>query len=656
MSKKNREDQKSNNRSAKKKGLLLVALLDRLCDAVYNALKNGFLGHIFSCYSAEQAAFEGGFVSNVTFRSSFMSKVFRKTRGFLSKGYEESFFLTKLRELTKKLLATPLKTYGKSLFSFGVYTVLIYFIKLLVPELVTSGVETLIVGVSICIASLPLLLSSKNLAFSVGHNKFTRAIFTDVFDFREELYQIKNHKSRAITNFLLLFGMLVGLLNFIVAPLTLLFAAIALLIVVTIIITPEIGALLSLFLLPFFSFSDTPTVSLAIIVIITLFGYLIKLIRGKRIIRFELLDVLICAFILLIAFGGAFSVTPEASRDSAIISCILVAGYFLVSNLMRTQKWISHCIYAMVSSAAVVSIIGILQYVLGLVDDKWLDTAYFPNIVGRSTSTFENANYLAFYLVAVLPFALMTLSMQKRSKLKFASAIACLFILVCIVLTWSRGAWIAAILSVLTFLLIYSKKTLRWVISLLVLIPYTIFFLPKNVTSRFLSIGDIADSSTMYRFYTWKGSFRVIGDYFWSGVGYGPDAFRAVYPEYAYAGIEAAAHSHNLFLQIFINLGVGGILIFLLTMIVFAQKNFGYLKKPFNESTRVMVAAAFSAIFGMLVMGLFDYIWYNYRIFFMFWAILGLSVATVRCGEREAKKKNVTISSMDNNSVDIDLA
>ena len=641
---------------ARARGLWIVALLDRFCDLIYNALIKGFLGYIFSCYSSEQAALENGFVAKCTFKSATAGRVYRKTREGLSREYEESFFLIKMRGLVKKLLATPLKSYGKSLISFGIYTILIYFILLLVPEFETRNVGMLITGFAVCITSMPLLLSRQNLGFSIGNNKITRTVFSEIFDFRDEAYQVKTYKSRAITNTLIIFGILMGLLTFLVEPLSILLSCAVIIMVSIVIITPEIGIIASLFLLPFFSFTESPTISLALLIIITTFGYAIKLIRGKRIIRFELVDILICAFILLILLGGVFSATPEASKNVSAISCVLILGYFLISNLIRTEKWLSRCEYALTYSATIVSIIGILQYVLGFVDTKWLDTSYFPDIAGRSTALFENSNYLAFYLVAVFPFALHNMITRKQGKSKLIGFISCLLIVVCTVLTWSRGAWLAIIFTGILFLLIYSRKTLRVLISVVILIPYAIYFTPKNIISRFSSIGDMTDSSTMYRFYTWKGSLRVLNDYFWGGIGYGPEAYRAIYPEYAYAGIEAAAHSHNLFLQIFIGLGVGGLLIFLLTMFVFAQKNFEYLKNPFNENTRLVVATAFSAVVGMLVMGLFDYIWYNYRIFFMFWALIGISVAAIRLGNREAEKKNFfTFSDEQNSAIDIEM-
>ena len=41
---------------------------------------------------------------------------------------------------------------------------------------------------------------------------------------------------------------------------------------------------------------------------------------------------------------------------------------------------------------------------------------------------------------------------------------------------------------------------------------------------------------------------------------------------------------------------------------------------------------------ALLIMGLFDDVFYNYRIFFLFWAVMGLVMAQLRVGERQTER------------------
>ena len=55
---------------------------------------------------------------------------------------------------------------------------------------------------------------------------------------------------------------------------------------------------------------------------------------------------------------------------------------------------------------------------------------------------------------------------------------------------------------------------------------------------------------------------------------------------------------------------------------------------------------------GVLVHGMTDYVWYNYRVFLMFWLIIGLSCAWRKLDLRESKasaENNLYYASLDLN-------
>ena len=128
----------------------------------------------------------------------------------------------------------------------------------------------------------------------------------------------------------------------------------------------------------------------------------------------------------------------------------------------------------------------------------------------------------------------------------------------------------------------------------------------------------------------------------------------ALYPHYAHAGIEAAEHSHNLYLQIMISMGVFGLLVFAIVMLFFAQKNFEFFKCNRDSKLFGPASSAFIAIVGALIVGLFDYPWYNYRMFYLFWVILAISCASIRIGDRDAQKISM-VNTMDSDSASIDI-
>ncbi|MBQ2708104.1 MAG: O-antigen ligase family protein, partial [Clostridia bacterium] len=129
-----------------------------------------------------------------------------------------------------------------------------------------------------------------------------------------------------------------------------------------------------------------------------------------------------------------------------------------------------------------------------------------------------------------------------------------------------------------------------------------------------------------YRVNIWRGVGKMIGDYWQTGVGIGTDSFRCVYPLYSLSGIESAPHSHNLYLQILVEIGIVGLVIFLVLLFFWAQSCFT-LHRNEERREKLIPAALFCGLLAVLAQGMTDYIWYNYRVFLMFWLMLGLCAA-----------------------------
>ena len=619
---------------------LIVYLFDKLSNAIYNALVDGFFGYIFTAYSSELTAYENGYFVSYFKGSSKTRRFFRKVREYLSGHFENSFILKKLRKKVCGFAFIPLKTYASFFLSFGIYTLLVYFIKTLLPITGVANINNLYIGLGICIVSFPLYSSKLNLAEAVRQGRMSSSLFVDSFGYREEIFERYSVKHTGRSGLSILLGLICGMLTFIISPLIILMVILIFAIVTLVIITPEIGILLCIFGLPFFSFVSNPTFLLVSLVLVTMFSYVIKLVRGKRIFKIELIDLFVMIFLLIVLFAGAITVGGLDSYYAALISCFLIFGYFLVVNLIRTEKWLHRCVLALISSATVVAIIGVFQYAFGIAVNDWIDKSYFTDIEGRATSLFENPNYLGAYLAMIIPFAVYQTIVGRNKKERLLGFISCLLMLLCAIFTWSRSAWLAILIGLLVLFIIYTKKTMRLIYSAIFIIPFLPFVLPQNIVTRFMSIGDMADSSTMYRVYTWKGSLGMVKDYFWGGIGYGTEAFAKLYPAYAYAGIETTPHSHSLYLQILIGMGIGGLLIFAVLMFFYFQKSLEYIKKPSNKDSFLITVAAFVSICAMLIMGFFDYVWYNYRIFFLFWIVLAIGVACIRIGKKEISKLN----------------
>ena len=616
----------------------LIALFDRLGEIIYNAFVGGFFGRIFSSYKKLQSSFEGSFLKEFIFGDRRFKKFFRRLRKFLSSNIENCFIVTRGQRMIHFFSSAPLNYYGNFLSFFGVYTCVVYFVRLLVSGISSASSDYLFIGIDAIIISLPLLFSRISMASALQKSVIGRMLIEATFGISDET--IKKHSAvrKGKGNVMLFLGLVAGILTFFIHPLTIILAILFFVLVCFIAVSPEIGVLITIFVLPFCSFMSNPTIALCGIVLLTAFFYVIKLIRGKRVFKLELVDAAVLLFALMIYFSSVFSAGGEGSRNAALVSCALMLGYFLLVNLMRTEKWIKRCVFALVSSGSIVAMIGVLEYFFGKSSSQWLDVRLFTNIRVRVVSLFDNPNVLATYLVLIFPFALNFFILAKKRNEKFLSAIVCSAFFVATVFTWSRGAWIAMVLTFFVFFTVYSRKTLRIFGAAILAAPVLPMILPDNLLDRAFSILNFSDSSISYRIYTWIGSLRVVGDHFLGGIGFGPEAFAKIYPAYAFAGIESAEHSHSLPLQILIGMGIGGLLVFVALIFLYLQKTLEYVRKPESSSSKFYVTAAVASVIGALVMGAFDYIWYNYRVFYIFWIVIALGCALVRAGNYEADR------------------
>ena len=439
--------------------------------------------------------------------------------------------------------------------------------------------------------------------------------------------------------------------------------------------TPELGVVTLFFAMPLL-----PTMALVALVIYTALCYLVKLFLGKRKFRFETVDVAALLFALVLALSGVFSFSSGSMKPALVLVCFM-GGYFLTVLLIRTEEWLTRCSWAAILSASLVSLYGLFQYLTGTFGGAaaWIDSSMFEDISVRVVSTLENPNMLAEYLILLFPLAAARL-LTRGPRIGQATALCGAGVIgICLILTWSRGAWLGLLFGGLVFLLIWNRRSMYLIFAGAASIPFLPLILPDSIIHRFTSIGNMADTSTSYRVNIWRGSVHMLEDFWHCGIGVGEAAWDTVYPRYALAAIEMAPHSHNLYLQTWIESGLIGLVLLLAFLWLLCQANFSFyreladMRKTIVDSIsvtrlkptargeeptlrptavrqggsdpaaaekeitalRLYAAAPLCGILATLVQGLTDYTWYNYRVYLMFWLTAGLSAAYVRRGRDE---------------------
>ena len=338
-------------------------------------------------------------------------------------------------------------------------------------------------------------------------------------------------------------------------------------------------------------------------------------------------------FIILYAaiyFAAIFcSSDVAASFKPGILSVAFILFSVVLYNAVSGRRQLDVMIAFVVVAATVVAGYGILQYLFGwgYQSAAWVDSDMFSGISFRVPSTLENPNMLGQYLILMIPLGGAKLLGSKDNGARLFYFCCCAIMCVCMILTFSRGAWLGLLFAGAVFVVLLNPR-------LILLAPFALvalyFVLPETVISRFTSIGNLADNSTSYRVYIWLGVLDMLKDGFWlCGVGPGDGAFNQIYPFYSYSAI-VAPHSHNLYLQILCDAGITALVVFGIVLFQYFRNLCVAVKDRSDWSSRVLQISFTAGACGFLVQAMTDYSFYNYRVLFLFWSYLAMGALAAK--------------------------
>ncbi len=614
---------------------VLIHYLTKFSGFVCRLFFSGFFGWILTCYETLSDKFSSSlFVRKV--KTSSHHKVFhlaRKLKRWTASIYEKSFFLNLIKKLFGKLLTVKMNALGCFFCAYGCCLFLVRWFTIysergdaiLLSEFVWEGVCILI--------GFLMLLSKKSLANAVYESHFLYWILFDCLGFPTIFWsEAARREVKSNLSAPLILAFLLGFMSAFLKPLWVFIGMILAILLFAVFSSPESGVVAVFFMLPFMS-----TVQLGIFLCVIFFSCFLKWICGRRPIHLCLLDVGAVGFLAFLFFGGIVTVDPSSAEKMLLMVCFM-GMYFIVRNMISSPAMVKRCVYALIGSSLIVSVYGIYQNYAGLLSTKWQDMEVFFRIKGRAVSVFENPNVLGEFLILVFPITLAMMMISKKLHERCFLFTAVVLQCWCLIFTWSRGAWIGCIAATVLFLFVSKKDFFaKGVIAL----PWIGVFLYWKKDSLILTrLTGFGDSSTSYRLDIWRGTLRMLKDFGLHGIGIGEGAFEKIYPLYALAGTEAAPHTHNLYLQIAVEMGMFALLIFFAFIFLYAQFSFSFYKSAMSRSNKMIGLGIFCGVLAVLIQGLTDYIWYNYRIFLLFWMLIGLGAAHVCTAKNTEEEMN----------------
>lgn len=250
--------------------------------------------------------------------------------------------------------------------------------------------------------------------------------------------------------------------------------------------------------------------------------------------------------------------------------------------------------------AIFVCIYGIYQYLTGdlVISKSWTDQSTFGKLV-RVYSTMRNPNIFAGYLVFNLSYASAYL-MQKKSDIYTSINIVLSFI--CLIITYSRGGFLAFIAAMLVIMVLHKKWKMVFCLVVMSVLYYS-FNMIGDINRADLGLIN-TDGSSLYRVEIWKASFDLFLKNIAFGSGLGSVMKCLGYSSDKLKGF--IAHSHNIPIHLLAETGLVGLGIFTAIIADSIKKFIGYWKE-YKNSPYSYIAVGFAAsIVALLVHGMVD--------------------------------------------------
>ncbi|HEY6953149.1 MAG TPA: O-antigen ligase family protein [Bacteroidota bacterium] len=235
--------------------------------------------------------------------------------------------------------------------------------------------------------------------------------------------------------------------------------------------------------------------------------------------------------------------------------------------------------------------------------------------------------YLTFAAFAMTVFFLSTAQMlERRTTRRWFAAFLPVLSIAAILLTFARSIWLS-LAGVIPFLGLVrgKKKDLIVTAALLGVIAVCIVWVP-TLRLRAESVFDLKANET--RINLWETSLKISHDF--RIVGIGEDNFDFYFEKYKVPGYyDTTAHPHNDYLNVLINSGVPGLLLFLWMWFESLKAGILTWRKAVSPTTRSAALGGTLSLAGLMIAALFQDYYGSFINCLGWWFVVGLIFASV---------------------------
>ena len=295
---------------------------------------------------------------------------------------------------------------------------------------------------------------------------------------------------------------------------------------------------------------------------------------------------------------GAISLIWSINFDFALSKLLLwtigAVSFILSLNLTITNENLIKFAWSLIITGATIALIGLFQHY-----SNPFSTPLWP------PSSFGNKNFATHVLVLVFPISFFLLfSKLIQGHRVWLVQCASSLIIAYIILTFTRAAWLSILIECFCiglYFMIRRHKVIEWidwnknkrnavVASLILIVTLLSLSAPRgldniwmDILQRATSTASASDISSLNRFEIWQSGISMFHDKPFFGSGLGSFSQNIANEGYATAKINNTMKAHNDLIELLVELGLVGLIVFFAVIVTLIMGVFYILKKTSGE-------------------------------------------------------------------------
>jgi O-antigen ligase len=360
----------------------------------------------------------------------------------------------------------------------------------------------------------------------------------------------------------------------------------------------------------------------------------------------------------LYGFVTFLSLFYARSFDTALVGVTdyvkLAIIALLITILLRRAPTFSQVIWALIGVGAFLATISVIQSLTGTFDNNYGGFARPPVVnvsdgeeTARTAGPIGDPNFYSQLLIVVLPLALDRFWNARSQSARLAAGYALAVIIVTLLLTFSRGAFLASVLVLGIMFIGRRINPMALLVTPLVLVAL-LQFAPPNYTERLMTLADFlpGQSSAGSTDYSFRGrtsemiaALMMFRDYPLLGVGVGN--YNVRYLEYSRViGLDGRLENrsaHSLYLEIAAERGLFGLVGFG-ALTGTALYNLFRSARLLNQNGHANMGGLMKALGAGMIGYLFTSIFLHDAFPRYFWLLIGICLSTMFVARDELRR------------------